>query len=547
MNDTQLKQLLLDEGYVRESDFDRAENLAKENNISLSRSLRDLNILTKDILGQALAESFGLSYFNLDSHEMHMDSILKIEESVAKENRVILYQEMENQIQLLTDNPQKDLLETFGKKQFPQKTIQWRYVLTEDFDLILKSYKKTLTERIIQIVQDGDRLAPRILDEVFAEALEEKASDIHFEPSDEIVHIRFRIDGVLEEVGQIPFVHYDKILNRIKVQGSMRMDEHFSAQDGAIRTTIQDVPLDIRVSIIPTITGEKITLRLLTRYLQGLTLSDVGFSQIQQNLILKSAKKPFGMILITGPTGAGKTTTLYSLLQLLNTPQVNITTIEDPVEYKIEGVHQIKVNPDTELTFAKGLRSIVRQDPDIILVGEIRDQETAEIAVNASLTGHLLLSSFHANDTATAVVRMLDMGIEPFLLASTLEIVVAQRLVRKICPYTRHSVTYSIEDLEKKIPNARKYFGEGPVTLYEGKPSPLNNNTGYKGRTAIFEFMPMHKDIQDLILKNPSKQAIWDLALQHGALSLFEDGIEKVKQGITTLDELLRVVSPPEI
>lgn len=539
-----IKQILIDEGYIRPEDAQEADVCAIENNRTFTESLLIKKILTKDILGQALAEHFGVQYINLESHEIDRETITRIPEEIAHKYHVFLYAEDKKNITILTDNPQNKDINKALKKLFPKKKITKAFVLSKDVTMLLKNYKKSLTERIWTIIDTGESIAPHIIDEIFQDALEENASDIHFEPDEDDVSIRFRIDGVLESVGKFPASIYDKILNRIKVQAHMRMDQHMSTQDGSIRTVIDGNPLDIRVSIVPTILGEKITLRVLTSYLQGLSLSDIGLSPTHQKQLTKTAKKPFGMILITGPTGSGKTTSLYSVLQLLNSPDKNITTIEDPVEYKVKGINQIKVNPETDLTFANGLRSIVRQDPDVILVGEIRDEETAEIAVNASLTGHLLLSTFHANDTATSIVRMLDMGIEPFLLSSTLELIVAQRLVRKICPYTKHSVTYSIEELEQKLPNAQQYFGDGPITLYEGKPSPYNNNTGYIGRTALFEFLPMSKDLQELILKNPSKKEILDLAKTQGAQTLFEDGIEKVKQGITTLDELLRVASP---
>ena len=303
----------------------------------------------------------------------------------------------------------------------------------------------------------------------------------------------------------------------------------------------------MRVSVIPVLDGEKITIRLLAEYVKGFTFSDLGVSGKDQEVFMSAAKKPFGMILVTGPTGSGKTTTLYALLKMLNNPAVNITTIEDPVEYKIPGVNSIQVNPQTNLTFAKGLRSIVRQDPDIILVGEIRDLETAEIAVNAALTGHLLFSTFHANDAATAIPRLLDMGVEPFLMASTLELVIAQRLVRKICDQCRVSFTPKAEELDKTFPDTKKFFPKSLPTLYKGKGCKNCGNTGYKGRTAIFEFIEVRGEMRELILKRPSTQEIQELARKNGSLSLFDDGLEKVKNGITTIEELLRVAMPPGV
>ena len=286
---------------------------------------------------------------------------------------------------------------------------------------------------------------------------------------------------------------------------------------------------DLRTSVAPTIDGEKVVLRVLAAYVQNFTLENLGLSETHQRMLKEAAAKPFGMILVTGPTGSGKTTTLYALLKILNRPDVNITTIEDPVEYKVHGANQIQVNQQTNLTFAKGLRSIVRQDPDIIMVGEIRDKETAEIAVNAALTGHLLLSTFHANDAATSIPRLLDMGSEPFLLASTLELMIAQRLVRKICEHCRHSIVVRPSTLPFGSKLAEKLFGKKNLTLYKGQGCAACSLTGYRGRTAIFEFIRMTPEMQNLILQSPSTQQIWRVARQQGSKSLFEDGIEKLK------------------
>ena len=409
-------------------------------------------------------------------------------------------------------------------------------------------YQKPLETRFSKIIESKGRVAPELLEEIFEDALVYNASDIHFEPRPTDVLVRFRVDSVLHEAGRIPKEYYENILNRIKVQSGLRIDEHFAAQDGSLRYEEKDgTVVDMRTSIVPTIEGEKVVLRVLAAYVQGFSLGDLGLTPAHQELLEQAAGKPFGMILVTGPTGSGKTTTLYALLKLINSPDVNITTIEDPVEYKVLGVNQIQVNPQTNLTFAKGLRSIVRQDPDIILVGEIRDEETAEIAVNAALTGHLLYSTFHANDAATAIPRLLDMGIEPFLLASTLEVVVAQRLVRKICEHCKHSVIKSSSDFNTpQLKSTLSYFEGKSITFYEGKKCETCGHTGYKGRTAIFEFIQITPEMQNLILHSPSTKEIWQLARKEGSRTLFEDGTEKVKAGVTTLEELLRVAEPPQ-
>jgi type IV pilus assembly protein PilB len=326
----------------------------------------------------------------------------------------------------------------------------------------------------------------------------------------------------------------------------MRIDEHLSAQDGAMQRTPDKHPVDLRVSLVPTVEGEKVVMRVLGAYVQGFSFADVGLEDAHRETIEHSIAKPFGMILTVGPTGSGKTTTLYALLKLLNKQDVNITTIEDPVEYKMAGTNQIQVREASDMTFAKGLRSIVRQDPDVILVGEIRDQETAEISVNAALTGHLLLSTFHANDAATAMPRLADMGVEPFLLASTLELIIAQRLVRKICSRCRYSLPVSEAAANLHTPGLRinDYF-KPEDNVYAGKGCNVCNNSGYQGRMALFEIIEVTPEMEELMLRLPSTREIERLARSQGSKPMFDDGIAKVKNGATTLAEVLRVVSPP--
>lgn len=373
------------------------------------------------------------------------------------------------------------------------------------------------------------------------DAVDYGSSDIHFEPWEKEVVIRFRIDGVLKEAARVEKSVYSNILNRIKVLAKLRIDDHYSAQDGSIRYVINNRRFDLRVSITPTLDGEKVVIRVLGEYVRNYNLRDLGLNEVNLSIVTEASRSPFGMILTTGPTGSGKSTTLYSILRTLNKPEVNITTIEDPVEYKIQGVNQIQVNLQTNLTFSKGLRSIVRQDPNIILVGEIRDEETAEIAVNAALTGHLLLSSFHANDGATSITRLLDMGVEPFVLSSTLRLVIAQRLVRKICPACRKSKVINVKDLVKEHHYAEKLFNAEEITIYEGSGCEQCNNTGYKGRIGLFEIIKITPEMQELIQKAPSSKEVWDLALKQGSIPMYLDGMEKVKTGLTTIEEVLRV------
>lgn len=539
--------ILLKGNYVTLEDIQKAKSWAETNKSTLGEYLLSQGLVTKDILGQAMAEHYNVPYADLNTKIPSREQVLKIPQNWAIYYRVVVFSEDGSEITIATDSPLWIVsVESQLRTLFPGKKIAFAYSLPEDIDACFIHYQKPLATRFSEIVSNRTRVAPEIIDEIFADALAFNASDIHFEPQEKEVVVRFRVDGILQEAGRFEKDVYENILNRIKVQARIRLDEHMSAQDGAIRFVKENNTVDMRVSVVPTLDGEKIAIRLLAEYVKGFTFADLGVSEKDQAVFLNAVKKPFGMILVTGPTGSGKTTTLYALLKKLSDPSINITTIEDPVEYKIQGVNSIQVNPQTNLTFAKGLRSIIRQDPDIILVGEIRDLETAEIAVNAALTGHLLFSTFHANDAATAIPRLLDMGVEPFLMASTLELVIAQRLVRKLCDQCRVSFTPTAQELEKLLPDSKRFFPEGVPTLYKGKGCKNCNNTGYQGRTAIFEFIEIESSIKDLILKNPASHEILEAARKSGAHCLFDDGLEKVKNGITTLEELQRVALSPK-
>jgi len=528
LKEAKIKEVLLKENYISKEDLAKAEAEAQRNGLPIVEYLVAENILSKDLFGQAMAEAFKISYSDLNSAPPAKGQVLKIPEAVAKEFNMVIFKEDAEEVIISTDNPFQGGLGEVLANIFPGRKIVLSYSLTEDIETSFVNYRKTLETRFSRIIKEQGKVAPQILDEIIADSLMLNASDIHIEPQPTEVLVRFRVDGVIQEAGRIPKMYYENILNRIKVQAHLRTDEHFSAQDGAIRFEDTENSADIRVSIVPIMDGEKVVMRILSKYVRGFTLSNLGLSSGDEKILESASKKPFGMILVVGPTGSGKTTTLYSLIRILNKPQINIATIEDPVEYKVQGVNQIQVNNETNLTFAQGLKSIVRQDPDIILVGEIRDNETVEIAVNAALTGHLLLSTFHANDAATAIPRLLDMKIEPFLLASTMELIIAQRLVRRICEHCRYSYT------DKK------------ETLYRGKGCEACNHTGYKGRIAIFEFIQITPQLQDLVLKNPSSKQIWEVARKQGSRTLYEDGLDKVKSGVTTMEELKRVAAVPK-
>jgi general secretion pathway protein E len=373
----------------------------------------------------------------------------------------------------------------------------------------------------------------KLLNAVLLQAVKERASDIHFEPYEKELDIRLRIDGVLHKVLSPPKIIQDALISRIKIMSRLDIAEKRLPQDGRIRLLLGGRDIDIRVSVIPTSHGERAVLRLLDRKQGLLGLWEVGFSKDDAKTLEEHLQRPNGIILVTGPTGSGKTTTLYAALNRIHTEEKNIITVEDPIEYQLKGVGQIQVNPKIGLTFASGLRSILRQDPDVIMVGEIRDLQTAEIAMQASLTGHLVLSTLHTNDAPSALVRLIDMGIEPFLVASSLTVVFAQRLVRTICPHCK--VSYKPSDVELS------YFSDLPEFLYRGKGCEKCKQMGYLGRSGIFELLAIDNVIRPMITEKIDSQSIKNYAVSNGMKTLRQDGIEKVISGITTLEEVLRV------
>lgn len=539
-----IKDAMLAQKKISPKQLETIEHVTELHNINFIDYLISQNIVDKDFIGQTVANYYKVSYIDLENNLPPQDLVLKIPKNITTENRVIFYYVDKTRAVFVTDEPNQAGLKEKLATYTNGLPITIAYSLSDDIDVILAHYRKPLVTRFNKIIQEQERVAPEIIDEILKDAIVFDVSDIHFEPEDKVVLIRFRIDGVLREAGQIPIQYYENVLNRLKVQARMRIDQHGASQDGAIRYTVDDESVDIRISIVPTLNGETVALRLLAGNSKNLNFKNLGFNVFDLKIIEKQIHRPFGMVITTGPTGSGKTTTLYAVLKLLNSADINITTIEDPVEYKLFGVNQIQVNRETNLSFAEGLRTIVRQDPDIILVGEIRDKETAKMAVNAALTGHLLFSTFHANDSATAIPRFIDMGVEPFLLASTLNTVIAQRLMRTICNTCRKSYLVNIADIKKKIPNAEMYFRKPQVTLYYGEGCEACNYSGYKGRVALYEILVISPQIKEFIVKNPSSKLIWEQARKEGARSLFEDGIIKIQNGRSTLEELMRVAEP---
>lgn len=383
-----------------------------------------------------------------------------------------------------------------------------------------------------------------LVNSIVEKAEESHASDIHIDPTPKETSVRMRIDGVLKLIYSLPKNIHQEIIARIKVLAKLRSDDHQTTQDGRFRYQKEnsDSFIDIRVSIIPTYHGENAVLRLLSDKGDSFTLENLGFSEDDQRKILRALKKPNGMILSTGPTGSGKTTTLYTLIKMLSTPDVSIVTIEDPIEYAMSGIKQIQINSKTGLTFANGLRSVLRQDPNIIMVGEIRDAETARIAVNTALTGHLLLSTLHTNDAATTLPRLLDMGIEEYLVASTVSIAIGQRLVRKICSHCKEKTEMSPALKEYLLTQPLQSFFDEKAVLYRGRGCEKCNNSGYSGRLCINEVLVADESIKKAILAKASSLDIQKIAEASGMTTMFADGLKKVMAGQTTLDEIFRVI-----
>jgi len=382
-----------------------------------------------------------------------------------------------------------------------------------------------------------------LVDSLVEHAHTVRASDIRVTPTEKHIRIRFRIDGVLHDMFEVPLRIHQEIVARIKILSRLRTDEHQAAQDGRFRISLDKAgPVDIRVSISPTYHGENAVLRILADKEEQFSLESLGFSKGDQEKIMKAIKRPSGMILSTGPTGSGKTTTLYTIIKMLNSPDTSIITLEDPIEYAIGGIEQIQINPRTNLTFSNGLRSVLRQDPDTIMVGEIRDTETAGLAVNTALTGHLLLSTLHTTDSATTLPRLLDMGIEPYLVASTVNVVLGQRLVRRTCDNCKeiHNLSeLEMKSIEGSLPKGTLKKEHGFV---RGKGCDVCNDTGYIGRIGINEVLIVDEEIREAFLRRASASDIKQIAMKNGMTSMLQDGFNKATEGVTTIDEVLRVV-----
>lgn len=546
----QIRLMLLVEQAVTHDEFDAAEQRAQSKQIGLLRSLVESGSISDTRLGQIFASYLNIPFVELSKEHIDDLSLMLIPEKVAETQHAVVFRQDSKSIHVATSNPDYYLFKKFLEKK-TSKTVYVYYATPYAIKGSLKYYKKDLSERVKvfenDIIMHGkEEQVVDLVNLLLTYAYELGASDIHLEPLVDRVAVRFRVDGVLHEVVSYPKNMHDKVVFRLKILARLRTDEHEAAQDG--RFSFRGG--DLRVSILPITNGENVVLRILLEGSQRFLMEELGLSPRDLEKLNRAASKPYGMILTAGPTGSGKTTTVYAVLQILNKPEVNIITIEDPVEYEVAHVQQTQVNPKKDLTFSTGLRSILRQDPNVIMIGEIRDNETADIAVNAAMTGHLMLSTLHANDAGTVIPRLYEMGIEPFLIASSLNIIIAQRLVRKLCDICKKPVPLDVHQIKaiENNPVLMRYVQEETgktdlleVRCFKGEGCKACNNTGYHDRTAIFEVMEITDDIRLLITQRSSSDIITKCAVQGGMIPILRDGISKVFQGMTSIDELIRV------
>jgi type IV pilus assembly protein PilB len=558
-----LGQILLDEGIVTREQLDRAIQMQQRSGGHLGRIVIELGIVGEQQMARALAIQWGMSSIDLSSASVEPEAVKVIPQHLALRHKVLGVERTARRLKLAIADPLNvvalddvrlvtglEIEPVIAPEEEISAAIGRHYA--GDIDLMDEAARSAAGVEL-EIGEDRgeevslDRLrtmveeAPvvRLVNLMINQAISDGASDIHIEPHKRHVQVRYRVDGILRDVMNAPKAVQAGLISRVKIMANLDIAERRVPQDGRIHVTADSREFDLRVSTLPTVFGEKAVMRVLDQSSTRLGLNKLGFAPVTLDLWQQMVSKPYGMILVCGPTGSGKTTTLYSTLHRLNTTDKNILTIEDPVEYQLPRVNQVHVNPKAGVTFASALRSFLRQDPDIIMVGEIRDRETAEIAIQASLTGHLVLSTIHTNDAPSATTRLVDMGIEPFLISSSVIGVLAQRLVRTVCRNCIESYHPPTEALHRLGVALKE---DEDVVFYRGRGCDRCKGSGYRGRMALFELMPMNDTVRDLILRGSSAAVIRSQAIQDGMRTLRDDGVLKVLEGATTVDELLRVV-----
>ncbi|OIO51439.1 MAG: hypothetical protein AUJ45_00625 [Parcubacteria group bacterium CG1_02_50_68] len=579
VSEGELKEFIIDSGLVAKKDIDAADEEARKRGQSLGDILVSRGSLSDDALRRIQAYVLGIPFVNLKEHRVPIDILALIPEPIARTHNIIAFRKDGDSLEVAMLDVD-DLVSIDSVRKKTGLKILPRLTDTESIKYALLQYQKSLKDEFGDIIStetgkiriiaeggkdlSGDELKKmaedlpivRIVDTLLRHAIVQGASDIHIEPMEDQVLVRYRIDGILHDAMTLPKIAAAGIIARIKVLSNLKLDEKRLPQDGRFKMETEADRVSFRVSILPTFFGEKTVMRLLRETGEGFTLEALGLHGENMERIRKALTQTTGIILISGPTGSGKTTTLYTMLDILNKPDVNISTVEDPIEYQMKRVNQTQVNPQIGFTFANGLRSLVRQDPDIIMVGEIRDSETASLAINAALTGHLVLSTIHTNSAAGAIPRLIDMGVEPFLLVSTIRVIVGQRLVRKFCEdkeaytmdkATRVKIASDVEfNTAFKALQDEKLVKEGSslddISFY--RPVPSNEcEDGYKSRIGIHEVLAVSPAIREIILHSSTSDALEAQAKNEGMLTMFEDGLYKAMHGITSIEEVLRAIT----
>jgi type IV pilus assembly protein PilB len=558
---SKIGEILIHLGKVNESQVNEALAQQKGSQEKIGQTLIDLNFIEEDDFASAFALQLGAKKAdNFLLLEADATVAALIPEDFARTNRVLAVSQNQSMIVVAMEDPE-DLVTIDSIKRLtnlnPEPLVAGSSLLEKALDKVYGDIQKTAevsqtiddikivsgdegSQEVVDLSPDNaseeDAPIVKLVNLIFKEAIKERATDIHVEPQEKKVIIRIRIDGVLQTIMTPPSTSLSGLVTRIKILSKLNIAEKRLPQDGrfSIKSTTKDI--DVRVSILPTVYGEKIVMRLLDKTGFDFNLTSLGFPSENLKIFKKIISQPYGMVVVSGPTGSGKSTSLYAALKEIKSDTTNITTVEDPVEYQLDGVNQVQVFEDIGLTFGSTLRSILRQDPDVLLIGEIRDGETADIAVKFSLTGHLVFSTVHANDAAGTITRLLDIGIQPFLVGSCLNMVVAQRLVRRICSNCKEEYTPTAEELALLDLEASKVSGP----LYHGKGCADCRNTGYHGRIAIFEMIPMGKNIRKLVFENANEDEIRQCALDAGMVTLRDSGVRRVLDGTTTIEEILR-------
>lgn len=542
-NRKRLGDLLVEAGNISKEQLDKALSVQSKTGERLGRALINLGYITEKAVLDVLEIQLGVKRIDLTPAQIDKSVAALIPRTLAEKYHIIPVAKQDNAIVLVMVDPTNffaidDVRMITGSEVKP--VIATESEVNRAISEIYRSLTAAKQREEPPAAAAASDEAPIVamINTIISQAVRERASDIHMEPQEKNFRVRLRIDGILREVASFPRHTHAPAVSRIKIMSEMDIAEKRVPQDGRIKVTEAGREIDIRVSTLPTIFGEKVVMRILDKQSVIFDIARLGLSAATLETYRKMYSKPYGMILVTGPTGSGKTTTLYSTLSALNTINRNIITVEDPVEYQLDGINQVQVNPKAGITFANGLRSILRQDPNVIMVGEIRDNETTDIAIRAALTGHLVFSTLHTNDAAGAVTRLIDMGAAPFLVASSVLGVVAQRLVRQICPDCKETFTPGPDSPE------RLYLGlpaDRPVTLYRGRGCSFCGQTGYKGRLAIHEVMPLTSGLRELINRRAASDEIAACAISEGMVTMRQDGVAKALAGFTTIDEVRRV------